>query len=215
MRRPAMNDEQLLRYSRHILLDELGIEGQQRLLAAARAGDRRRRPRLARGAVPRHRRRRHASRWSTTTRVDLTNLQRQIAHDLARVGQPKAESAAQTHRAINPDVQVVALQRACRRGAARRAGRRGRRGGRLQRQLRHPPRGQRRLRRASASRWSRARRSASTARSRSTTRAMPTPALLRLPVPARRRVRGSALRHHGRVRAAGRHHRHACRRPRR
>ncbi len=40
-------------------------------------------------------------------RVDLTNLQRQIAHDLARVGQPKAESAAQSVGAINPNVAVV------------------------------------------------------------------------------------------------------------
>ena len=47
-----MTDDQLLRYSRHILLDEIGIEGQQRLLAAQRAGDRRRRPRFAGRAVP-------------------------------------------------------------------------------------------------------------------------------------------------------------------
>jgi molybdopterin/thiamine biosynthesis adenylyltransferase len=42
--------------------------------------------------------------------VDLTNLQRQIAHDLSRVGQPKASSAAQSVAAINPEVRVVALQ---------------------------------------------------------------------------------------------------------
>jgi molybdopterin/thiamine biosynthesis adenylyltransferase len=42
--------------------------------------------------------------------VDLTNLQRQIAHDVARVGQPKAASAARSIAAINPEVQVVALQ---------------------------------------------------------------------------------------------------------
>src|SRR3982751_5978140 len=40
-------------------------------------------------------------------RVDLTNLQRQIAHTAARIGQPKAESAAQSVRAINPDVEVT------------------------------------------------------------------------------------------------------------
>ena len=44
-------------------------------------------------------------------RVDLTNLQRQIAHDESRLGQPKAESAAQTLRRINPDVSVRALAR--------------------------------------------------------------------------------------------------------
>ncbi len=41
--------------------------------------------------------------------VDITNLQRQIAHNLSRVGNPKASSAAQTMRAINPDVRVHAL----------------------------------------------------------------------------------------------------------
>jgi molybdopterin/thiamine biosynthesis adenylyltransferase len=45
--------------------------------------------------------------------VDVTNLQRQIAHNLARVGQPKAESARQAMAAINPDVQVLpVVQRA-------------------------------------------------------------------------------------------------------
>ncbi len=42
--------------------------------------------------------------------VDLTNLQRQIAHSMARVGTPKVASAAQAIAAINPEVQVVALQ---------------------------------------------------------------------------------------------------------
>jgi molybdopterin/thiamine biosynthesis adenylyltransferase len=42
--------------------------------------------------------------------VDLTNLQRQIAHNLARVGTPKADSAKQSIAAINPDVAVTALQ---------------------------------------------------------------------------------------------------------
>jgi molybdopterin-synthase adenylyltransferase len=41
--------------------------------------------------------------------VDLTNLQRQIAHDMARVGTPKAASAALSIGAINPEVQVRAL----------------------------------------------------------------------------------------------------------
>jgi molybdopterin/thiamine biosynthesis adenylyltransferase len=42
--------------------------------------------------------------------VDLTNLQRQIAHTLARVGQPKVDSAAQAIAAVNPEVRVVALK---------------------------------------------------------------------------------------------------------
>lgn len=103
-----MNDDQLLRYSRHILLDELGIEGQQRLgashalvIGAGGLGS----PvalYLATAGV------------GTITivdgdTVDLTNLQRQIAHNLSRVGEPKARSAAQTMLAINPDVRVHAL----------------------------------------------------------------------------------------------------------
>ena len=104
-----MNDDQLLRYSRHILLDELGIEGQQRLLAAhvlvigagglgspvlmylGTAG-------VGRITVVDH------------DTVDLTNLQRQIAHNLSRVGTPKVASAAQTIAAINPEIEVIALQ---------------------------------------------------------------------------------------------------------
>jgi molybdopterin/thiamine biosynthesis adenylyltransferase len=104
-----MNDDQLLRYSRHILLDELGIEGQRRLLAAHAlvigAGGLGSPVALYLGTAG----------VGTLTlidhdTVDLTNLQRQIAHTLARVGQPKVASAAQAVAAINPDVRVVALQ---------------------------------------------------------------------------------------------------------
>ena len=42
--------------------------------------------------------------------VELTNLQRQIVHTMARVGEPKVASAAQAIAAINPEVRVVALQ---------------------------------------------------------------------------------------------------------
>ncbi|MES1981581.1 MAG: molybdopterin-synthase adenylyltransferase MoeB [Pseudomonadota bacterium] len=107
-----MNDEQLLRYSRHILLPEIGIEGQQRL-AAARA--------LVVGAgglgspaalflV--------ASGVGNLTlcdgdTVDLTNLQRQILHRTASVGMSKTASAQITLREINPEVAVnVVNQRA-------------------------------------------------------------------------------------------------------
>ncbi|MDD5390518.1 MAG: molybdopterin-synthase adenylyltransferase MoeB [Gallionellaceae bacterium] len=103
-----MNDSQLLRYSRHILLDQVGIAGQEALLAAhaliigagglgspvalylAAAG-------VGRITLADH------------DVVDLTNLQRQIAHDLASVGQNKARSAAGRMRAMNPDVRVVEL----------------------------------------------------------------------------------------------------------
>ncbi|HUG23580.1 HesA/MoeB/ThiF family protein [Piscinibacter sp.] len=103
-----MNDDQLLRYSRHILLDELGVEGQQRLLAAHAlvigAGGLGSPVTLYLGT---------AGVGTITVidhdTVDLTNLQRQIAHNMSRVGQPKAASAAQTIGAINPEVRVVAL----------------------------------------------------------------------------------------------------------
>ena len=104
-----MNDEQLLRYSRHILLDDLGVEGQQRLMASHAlvigAGGLGSPVALYLGTAG----------VGTITiadhdSVDLTNLQRQIAHNLSRVGQPKASSAAQSIAAINPEVRVVALQ---------------------------------------------------------------------------------------------------------
>ena len=103
-----MTDEQLLRYSRHILLDDIGVEGQERLLAAdvvivgagglgspvalylASAG-------VGRITVIDH------------DTVDATNLQRQIAHDLSRVGLPKALSAQVAMRAINPEVRIQPL----------------------------------------------------------------------------------------------------------
>ena len=101
-----MTDEQLLRYSRHILLDELGIEGQQRLLAAHAliigAGGLGSPVALYLGTAG-------VGRLTIVDHdtVDVTNLQRQIAHNLARVGRPKAESARDTIAAINPDVQVT------------------------------------------------------------------------------------------------------------
>ena len=103
-----MNDEQLLRYSRHILLDELGIEGQRKLLAAHAlvigAGGLGSPVALYLGTAG-------VGRLTLVDHdtVDLTNLQRQIAHNLARVGRPKAESARDSVAAINPDVQVTPL----------------------------------------------------------------------------------------------------------
>ena len=100
-----MNDDQLLRYSRHILLDEIGIEGQERILAAhvlvIGAGGLGSPAALFLGSAG----------VGTLTLVDddvvdLTNLQRQIAHTTARVGTPKVDSAAQAVQAINPLVSV-------------------------------------------------------------------------------------------------------------
>jgi len=104
-----MTDDQLLRYSRHILLDEVGIEGQQAMLdahalviGAGGLGS----PAalyLASAGVGR-------ITLVDDDEVDLTNLQRQIAHTTARVGMAKVESAAQAMAAINPEVQVSAVR---------------------------------------------------------------------------------------------------------
>jgi len=104
-----MQDDALLRYSRHILLDEIGIEGQERIhgghaliigagglgcpaamyLACAGVG--------------------HITVVDPDT-IDLTNLQRQIAHTTARVGESKVTSLSTTLKALNPLVQVTAIQ---------------------------------------------------------------------------------------------------------
>lgn len=107
-----MNDAQLLRYSRHILLDEVGIEGQQLLLASHAliigAGGLGSPAALYLGS---------AGVGHITVvdhdKVDATNLQRQIAHTIADVGQLKAQSIKRAMAAINLDVQVtVVTQRA-------------------------------------------------------------------------------------------------------
>ena len=103
-----MNDAQLLRYSRHIRLDELGIEGQQRLLAAHALV-------IGAGGLGSPVALYLATAGVGTLTivdgdtVDLTNLQRQIVHSVERIGAPKADSAAQTLHSINPEVQVHAL----------------------------------------------------------------------------------------------------------
>jgi len=104
-----VNDDQLLRYSRHILLDDVGIEGQQRLrdshalvVGAGGLGS----PvamYLAASGVG------HITLADHDV-VDLTNLQRQIAHTTERVGQAKVHSAAQAVHALNPDVRITPLQ---------------------------------------------------------------------------------------------------------
>ena len=107
-----MNDTQLLRYSRHILLDEIGIEGQEKLLAShvliIGAGGLGSPVALYLGSAGAG----HITIVDHDT-VDATNLQRQIAHRLSSVGQYKAGSIRQAIADINPDVQVtVVTQRA-------------------------------------------------------------------------------------------------------
>ncbi len=100
-----MGDDELLRYSRHILLPELGIEGQEKLLRSrvlilglgglgcpvalylASAG-------VGELILVDH------------DQVDLTNLQRQIAHDTSSIGLGKVDSAKTRILALNPQVQV-------------------------------------------------------------------------------------------------------------
>ncbi|MBM3116658.1 HesA/MoeB/ThiF family protein [Jeongeupia naejangsanensis] len=102
------DDTALLRYSRHILLDEIGVEGQQAIarahalvIGAGGLGS----PALLYLA---------SAGVGTITivdddAVDLTNLQRQIAHTEARVGVNKAESAKTAILALNPTLAVRAL----------------------------------------------------------------------------------------------------------
>ena len=103
-----MDDAQLLRYSRHILLNELGIDGQEKLLASHAlvigAGGLGSPVSLYLGS---------AGVGHITVvdhdQVDATNLQRQIAHTLDRVGQDKADSVRTAIAQINPDVQVTPI----------------------------------------------------------------------------------------------------------
>jgi len=104
----GMDDAQLLRYSRHILLDEIGVEGQQRLLestalvvGAGGLGS----PAalyLASAGIGR-------IVLADGDTVDLTNLQRQVLHRDDRVGQPKAMSGRRTLLEMNPTIEVLAL----------------------------------------------------------------------------------------------------------
>ncbi len=105
-----MKDEQLLRYSRQIMLPEMDVAGQQKLidatvlivgmgglgcpaamyLAAAGVG--------------------HLIIADDDV-VELTNLQRQIAHSQSMIGEPKVVSAQQALLGLNPDLEITALQK--------------------------------------------------------------------------------------------------------
>jgi adenylyltransferase/sulfurtransferase len=103
-----VNDDQLLRYSRHILLNEIGVEGQERLRAAHMLV-------IGAGGLGSPAAYYLASAGVGTLTlvdgdaVDLTNLQRQILHTTERIGMPKAESARIALEAINPEVRVVTV----------------------------------------------------------------------------------------------------------
>jgi molybdopterin/thiamine biosynthesis adenylyltransferase len=103
-----MTDDDLLRYSRHILLEEIGVEGQERLARSHAlvigAGGLGSPVALYLGTAG-------VGRITLVDhdRVDVTNLQRQIAHAMARVGQPKADSAREAIAGLNPGVQVQSI----------------------------------------------------------------------------------------------------------
>ncbi|BAL23342.1 molybdopterin-synthase adenylyltransferase MoeB [Azoarcus sp. KH32C] len=103
-----MNDDQLLRYSRHILLPEIGVEGQEAILAGrvliVGAGG------LGSPAAM------YLAAAGVGTlvlcdgdTVDLTNLQRQILHSAEGVGRPKVESGRDTLLRLNPQTRVETL----------------------------------------------------------------------------------------------------------
>lgn len=105
-----MDDQELLRYSRHILLDEIGIEGQERIRAGRAlvigAGGLGSPVALYLGSAG-------IGRLTLVDDdvVDLTNLQRQVAHTQDRIGQAKVDSARAAVRAIAPGANVVAVRR--------------------------------------------------------------------------------------------------------
>jgi len=105
-----MDDRQLLRYSRHILLQQVDIAGQEKLLKArvlliglgglgspvamylAASG-------VGQLVIVDH------------DKVELTNLQRQIVHTTASIGEDKVVSAARQLKALNPDIAIAAINR--------------------------------------------------------------------------------------------------------
>ncbi|MHB1300564.1 MAG: HesA/MoeB/ThiF family protein [Burkholderiales bacterium] len=104
-----MKDDSLLRYSRHILLPEIGLEGQERLanshaliIGAGGLGS----PAalyLASSGVGK-------ITLCDDDNVDLTNLQRQILHRTGSIGSPKVESAKRTLQGINPEIEIIPVR---------------------------------------------------------------------------------------------------------
>lgn len=104
-----LNEDQIVRYSRHILLQDVGVEGQEKIMNASV---------LVVGAggfgapVSLYLAAAGIGRIGLIDAdvVDLSNLQRQVIHFTKDVGRPKVESAAEKIRAINPDVKVETYQ---------------------------------------------------------------------------------------------------------
>lgn len=108
LRRPPMNDQQLLRYSRHILLPQIDVAGQECLLAARALV-------IGAGGLGSPAALYLASAGVGTLVladgdiVDATNLQRQILHRESSLGQPKAESGRLRLAEINPECRILPL----------------------------------------------------------------------------------------------------------
>jgi molybdopterin/thiamine biosynthesis adenylyltransferase len=105
-----MNDEQLLRYSRQIMLPEIDAEGQLRLLEAhvlvvglGGLGSAASMYLCAAGVG-------HLTLVDFDS-VDISNLQRQVLHATADIGRPKTESAQETLKALNPEVGLTLVNR--------------------------------------------------------------------------------------------------------
>jgi len=101
----GLDAAQRSRYARHLVLPEVGVEGQERLLAASVLV-------IGAGGLGSPAALYLAAAGVGTLgivdddAVDLTNLQRQVLHDTHRIGRPKVESATETIEALNPDVSV-------------------------------------------------------------------------------------------------------------
>lgn len=102
-----LNDEQFHRYARHLILDEVGEEGQQKLLEARVLV-------VGAGGLGAPMLMYLAAAGVGTLgivdydEVELSNLQRQIIHGTADLGRPKVDSAIDTVRALNPGIEVIA-----------------------------------------------------------------------------------------------------------
>ena len=111
-----LNDDLLLRYSRHILLPDIGVAGQARICGASvlivGAGGLGCPVALYLGASGVG-----ELRLADGDTVDLTNLQRQIGHATAAIGENKADSLARSVLAINPEIKVLPIREALDGGA--------------------------------------------------------------------------------------------------
>jgi molybdopterin/thiamine biosynthesis adenylyltransferase len=104
----AMTTEQIQRYSRHFLLNQVGEKGQRKLLRSKTLL-------IGAGGLGSPTALYLAAAGVGTLglmdgdSVDITNLQRQILHTTADIGKPKVESGTRTLKALNPDVNIVSL----------------------------------------------------------------------------------------------------------